>query len=101
MPHHFRTCSGFVIASNTSSMGASNRRVSMISRSEGVVVLNVSLLAARLTGMAFLPGLEVLKDGVEAVQPSLPHVAIPVGPLGHLLQGRGLQAAGPPLGVAA
>ena len=40
-PHHSFMCSGLVIASNTSSRGASNVRVMTISVSEGVVTFRV------------------------------------------------------------
>ena len=54
MPHHRLMCSGLCMASKTRWRGASKTRVKWISRSDGVVTLNVSLLAVPLTAMGGL-----------------------------------------------
>src|SRR5262245_53549006 len=99
MPHQRLTCSGLVMASNTSCRGASNTRVSVISVSDGVVLWKVLLFAA-LTGMTLLLGFEFLQIRVKSIEACFPDVTVAFGPLGHFLQGRCLDAAWPPLGFA-
>src|SRR5260221_1740459 len=53
-PHHCRTRSGLVMASNTTVRGALNRRVIRISRSDGLVTWKLSLFAVLLPIMVFL-----------------------------------------------
>src|SRR5262249_29434965 len=92
LPHQRRTCSGLVIASYTRWRGASKRRVRVISRSEGVVTLKVSLFATRLAGMVPLlrfRGLcpfQFLKVAVEAIETCFPDMAIAFGPVGDFLE---------------
>src|SRR5687767_2196305 len=91
-------CSGFVMASNTSSRGASKSRVMRISRSDGKVILNESLFAAGwLANMGLLLGFQMLQICVERVEAPLPEDAIALGPLGDFLDRSGLQPARPPL----
>src|SRR5688572_33095570 len=104
MPHHRRTCSGLVSASKTRCRGASKRRVSSISVSDGVETLKVRLFAALLTGMGFLLGVlgfHLLEVAVEAVEPCLPNMAVAFSPVRHFLERRRLDAAGSPLRLAA
>src|SRR5215217_8248377 len=100
MPHHRLTCSGLLIASKTRCLGASNTRVMTISRSDGVVVLNVSLFAARLTGMLLLLCVHFLQVTVETIEPLFPDVPVSLRPRGNFLQWRRLDPARPPLGFA-
>src|SRR5688572_28810735 len=109
IPHQRLTCSGFVIASHTSCLGASKRRVKVISRSDGVVAANVSLLAAWLTGISALlsfrfpclrfrclrfPGLQFPQVVTEPVETPIPDVAVALGPLGNFLEGGRFNPAG-------
>src|SRR5215217_5721883 len=93
-------CSGFVIAWKTSASGASNSRVMRISRSEGVVTVNVPLFATLLTGILLLLFFQCLQVGVEAIQARFPDGAVPLGPFGDFLDRRRIEAAGPPLRLA-
>ena len=94
MPHQRLTCSGLVIASNTRCRGASNRRVSVISRSDGVVALNVSLFAARACGHVFFSFcFQFLQVVVEPIEARFPDVPVALGPVGDLLERAGLDAA--------
>src|SRR4029434_2178473 len=93
-------CYGLLIASNTRLRGASNRRVSRISRSDGVVTLKLSLFATRLTAMSLLLRFESLQIGIQAIETLCPDRAIGLGPVGHFLERPCLESAGPPLGLA-
>src|SRR5215510_2455235 len=99
IPHQRRMCSGFVMASKTRSRGASKSRVSAISRSDGVLTLNVPLFAAVLTDMSLLLCLQVAQIHIEAIEASFPQRAVPLGPLGDLLQRRRVDSARTPLSV--
>src|SRR5687767_5522984 len=100
MPHQRLTCSGFVMASNTRRLGASNRRVSTISRSDGVVALKVSLFATMPAAMFLLLGCKFLQVGFETIETLFPDDAVPLGPVRHFLERRRFEAARPPLGLA-
>src|SRR5436190_20482659 len=91
-------CSHDVCASNTSSRGASNSRVDTISRSDGVVTVSVLLPLATI---AFLlsSSLELLQVLLQPVVALLPELAVPLGPVGDLLQRPRLQPGGAPLPV--
>src|SRR5436309_3073082 len=93
-------CSGLVIASKSRWRGASKSRVKRISRSDGVVTLKLTLLAARLTAMFFLLRFELVQIGIEAIETLFPDRAIALGPVGHVLERPRLEPAGPPLGQA-
>src|SRR5688500_9371454 len=101
MPHQRRTCSGLVIASNTSRRGASNRRVMRISTSDGVVTWKVSLFATRATTMCFLLRLQFQQIGLEPIEALLPDVPVGLRPLGHVLERLRMDPARPPLRLAA
>src|SRR5688572_11367710 len=95
-------CSGLLMASQTRCRGASNRRVIVMARSEGIVIAKVSLFAARLAGMFhLLAGFEGFQVAVEAVEPLLPERAVPLGERRHVLQRPRLEPARPPLRFAA
>src|SRR6478735_83875 len=100
MPHQRRTCSGLVIASNTSARGASKRRVRTISRSDGVVALNESVFAAPLPIMFLLLLSEFTEVDVEPIETRVPEVAIALRPVRDLLQRFPLDPARPPLRLA-
>src|SRR5215469_15053680 len=82
-PHHCATCSGFVHASNTSSRGASTRRVRTISRS---AVLGSVLVLALLAGMLFLLALKLLQIVVQAVEAFLIEPAVVLHPSRDVLE---------------
>src|SRR4051794_29647108 len=96
-PHHSLMCSGLLIASQTRSRDASNRRVIRISTSEGVVMEKLPLFAMWLPDMSLLLRFEFLQIGLETIQTLLPHRAIVFGPFGDFLDACGLQPARPPL----
>src|SRR5688572_27814370 len=87
------------MASNTSCLGASNRRVRRISSSDGVLTLNVSLFTALLPTMARLLSLHLLQVRVQTIEAVFPDLPVLLGPRGDLPQGRGLDPAPPPLRV--
>src|SRR5450755_1469119 len=113
-PHHCATCLGSVQALNTSSLGASKTRVIIRSHSECSVgaplsgELSCALTLALCADMFLLLRLvfrilffqlqQVVVQTVEAVFPEAPVV---VHPSGYVLQRVRLQAAGPPLRLAA
>src|SRR5688572_26202593 len=72
-----------------------------ISRSDGVVTVNVPLFAALLTGMFLLLGFQLLQVGVETIEARFPEGAIALGPFGDFLDWSGVDPARPPLGLAA
>src|SRR5829696_3064594 len=90
-------CSGLVMASNTSARGASKSRVMRISRSDGVVTVKVALFAAVLAGMSLLLVFQLLQVGVESIETGFPDRAVPLGPVGNVLEGRRLDPARAPL----
>src|SRR5262245_19186256 len=94
-PHHFTTCSGSVIASQTISRGASTTRVRRNSRSEGLA--GSSLLFAA-TSSLLLEFPEVFVQAVEALLPEPSIVSDPVGDLAERIgaQRAELPAAEPP-----
>ena len=77
-----------------------NRRVIVISRSDGMVSLKVSLFAARLTGMFLLLRFQRLQIALEPIEAGFPDVAITFGPFGHLLEGAGVDPTRSPLRLA-
>src|SRR5688572_11874181 len=76
--HQRRTCSGLVMASNTSARGASKTRVSRISLSEGRVTFSLPLL---LASMAFLLRLQLFEQVVEALEVRFHLVAVALEPV--------------------
>src|SRR5437870_5407966 len=90
-------CSHELCASNTRSRGASNTRVETISRSDGVVTSSFVLPP---TSPPLSSSLELLQVLVQPVVALLPEASVPLGPLGDLLDGTGLQPGGPPLPLA-
>src|SRR2546421_11740892 len=92
-------CSHEVCASNTRSRGASMSRVITISRSVGVATVRVLPLAAIV--LLLSPSLELLQVLVEPVVALLPEPAVPLDPLGGLLQRAGLELGRPELPIAA
>src|SRR4051812_46916372 len=95
-------CSGLLIASKTRSRGASKRRVSRISRSDGVLTLKLLLFPAPLTAMCVLLFLrECLQIRIEAIESLLPDGPIPLGPVGNVPNRARLETAWTPLRLAA
>src|SRR6185436_13930317 len=88
--------SGLVWASQTSWAGASNSRTTVTSRSDGVVTVTGLGI-----GSVLLLRLQVFEQAVEALVGGLPEPAVALDPHVGLLQRRGVDAAGPALGVAA
>src|SRR5262245_583076 len=76
-----------------------------ISRSDGVVTLNVWLFATLLTAMSLLLVLlfrvQFLKVMFEAIEPPFPDLAVALGPVSHFLQRARFQPARAPLRLAA
>src|SRR5438874_330924 len=94
-PHHCARCSGSIHAVHTSSRGASSTRVAMIDRgscSRSRLFLALTLL---------LLGLHYLQIILQAVEAFLPQPAIALEPGADVLEGVRLDAAGPPLRLAA
>src|SRR6185312_8536411 len=97
-PHQFETCSGFVIASKTTSRGASKSRVMRISVSDGRVTVRRFLVASGMFHLLlFVFGLEFGKVIVEAVKTLFPELAIVFHPRRGVFERRGFEAAGTPL----
>src|SRR6188508_334281 len=92
-------CSGLLIASNTRWRGASKTRVRRISHSDGVVTAKLSLFTALPTGMSLLLCFEFLQVRVQTIEALLPDGPISLRPLGHFLERRRVEPAGPPLGI--
>src|ERR1041384_4273024 len=90
-------CSGRVITSNTSCLGASNRRVSRISSSDGWLTSKLPLFAVALATMMLLLSFQALQIAVHAIQALLPDVPVVLGKGGHGAQRGGVDLAGPPL----
>src|SRR5213592_1566671 len=93
-------CSHDVWASNTRSRGASKTRVMTISRSVGVVTVSWLLPLAPIA-LLLSSSLELLQVLVQPVVALLPEAAVPLGPLGDLLQRSCLEPGGPPLPLPA
>src|SRR5579859_3741154 len=93
-PHQCARCRGSVQASNTSSRGASNRRVKTSSRSAAPAV---ALLAAIVVLLVLL-GFQFAQVFLQTVEALLPEVAIVLHPVGDVFERRRLQPAGSPLG---
>src|SRR5262245_53560440 len=87
-PNHLATWSGSVHALNTSSRGASKRRVIVICCSAACAG------AASLIALSFLDFPQVLAEPVHA---ALPHLCVRLHPRGCLLERLGAEAAGPEL----
>src|SRR6185436_15674301 len=71
--------------------------VSRISRSDGVVTVNVWLFAALPTTMMLLLRFHLLQVVLEPIEPLLPDVPVALGPISHFLERCRLDPAGPPL----
>src|SRR5512144_1672924 len=97
-PHHCTTCSGSVQASNTSSRGASIRRVMTISRSVGILA---SAVMASMPLPFLLLRLNLAEINLQAVETFVPQRPVALQPRVHVLQRFGRDAAGPPLRLAA
>src|SRR4029450_3442344 len=85
--HQFDTCSHELCASNTSSRGASKTRVMTIFR-PGVSIVCLYLPfppIALLLPLAWSASLELVQVLVQSVVALVPEAAVPVGPLGDLL----------------
>src|SRR5438128_1291895 len=94
-PHHCARCSGLVHAVHTSSRGASSTRVAMIDRgscSRSTLFLALTLL---------LLGLQYLQIILQPIEAFLPQPAVALEPVVDVLEGVRLDAAGPPLRLAA
>src|SRR5437867_367227 len=95
------TCSRFVHASKTTRRGALKSRARTISRSDGSVRESFELLVAAPSTMCLAFPLQLLQVGLQPIEPCLPQAAIWLDPIGHVLQPARIQAAGPPLCIAA
>src|ERR1700754_1121199 len=114
-PYHFLTCSALVMASKTRRRGASNTRVSTISRSDGVVTFRALptrvstrlLLFCRCLGFhvspcfGFFLRLQRLQVIVEPVEILVPEPAGILQPAVGLREGGRCDAARPPLRLPA
>src|SRR5256885_11683163 len=94
-PHHCARCLGSVHAVHTSSRGASSTRVAMIDR--GSCLRSRLFLALTL----LLLGLQYLQIILQPIEAFLPQPAVALEPIVDLLDGVRLDAAGPPLRLAA
>src|SRR6266851_8100685 len=88
-PHHTATHFGSVHALSTSSLGASNTRVSTNSRSSPAMMFPVAMFFP-----LFLYVSQIVIEPVKAVRPEPPVVRYPIG---DVLEWRGGDPAGPPL----
>src|SRR5205807_10117791 len=85
-PNQRLSNSGFVNASQTRRRGASNTRVSTISRSVGVVTFKAPVFFITnpplgfAVSMVLLFGFQLIKQGVEALEVGLPNLAITLQP---------------------
>src|SRR5690242_2997440 len=94
-PHHCARCFGSVHAVHTSSRGAESKRVAMMAR--GSRWRSMLFLGVKLS----LLGLQLGKVILQSVWPLLPQPAIALEPVVDIAQRVGLDAAGPPLRLAA
>src|SRR5437899_1334916 len=94
LPHQRLTCSGLVVASKTSSRGASRTAVMTSSRSDGIDRVTTGLL---FTVMLSLLAFQLLQIVIELAHTLLPVLAIALHPVGDIFQWRRLQPAWPPL----
>src|SRR5260370_25076487 len=88
-PHHTATHFGSVHALNTSSLGASNTRVSTNSRSSPAMMFPVAMFFP-----LFLCVSQIVIEPVKAFRPEPPVVRYPIG---NVLERRGGAPSGPPL----
>src|SRR5207247_1373925 len=87
---------------NTSSRGASSMVVEMISCLPGSMTYSVlGIVISLLVAIGLLLLNQILQDIVEALEAFVPEPSVLPHPLGRLLQAPGLEAARPPLRVAA
>src|ERR1700722_5357988 len=91
-PNHCATCFGSVHASNTSSRGASRMRVMTSFRPEESSAELLPFSAMFL--LLFFQRAQVIVQAIEAL---LPAIAIMFHPVGDILEGPGVEPAGPPL----
>src|SRR5919204_1775992 len=89
--------SGSSIVLKRSSRGASNTRVSSISRSEG----SVSFSSLSLATTVLLPCLDLVQDLVQPLEALLPEAAVALDPLVGQAERCRVETSGPPLGLAA
>src|SRR5215469_1321438 len=94
-------CLGSVQHRNTRDTGASKVRTMVRSRAPAGAVALLLLAAMGLLLRGRLLRLQFFQVLVQAVQALLPVAAVLLHPVGHVFQGRCLQAAGAPLGVTA
>src|SRR6266542_3634041 len=99
-PHQRDMCSHELCASNTRSRGASKTRVMTISWSDGVVTVS-ALLALPPIALLLSSTLELVQVLVQPVVALLPEAAVPLGPVGDLLEWPSLEPGGPPLPLPA
>src|ERR1700691_635366 len=97
-PHHLATCFGSVQTAQTSSRGASSKRVAAVSR---LALSRVSLFLAGMPLLLFFVGLLFVQVIARAIQPRIPQAAIALEPHIDLLEGVRRDPARPPLGIAA
>src|SRR4029078_74993 len=93
-PHHCRTCSGSVQASNTSSCGASISRDRTISRSVGILA---SAFWASMPLPFRLLRLHFAEITLQAIETFVPQRPVALEPRVDVLQRVGRDAAGAPL----
>src|SRR6516162_11781532 len=105
-PHQRARCAASVQTLKTRLRGASYSRSRTSTRPAGTPAaapsaaspLAASLLSVmRLAVMCWLLGLQLAQVVAQAVEALLPEAAVVLDPVGDLLQGAGLQPAGPPL----
>src|SRR5690606_25504528 len=115
--HQFTACSCSTKAAKTSSRGASNKRVTTISRSAVVsfimfppsdnqfapqIAFIECVRSGRPAAASTVPlSLKLAQIFFQAVEAFFPVPAISLQPMERILQGRGLQSRRPPLGLAA
>src|SRR6266700_4456458 len=101
-PHHCATCRGLVQASNTSSRGASNARVTRISRSAASEAALVPALLPAISFLLFLPllYLHFAQIVIQSVETLGPEPSIMRDPVSNVPQRTRREPTGPPLRVA-
>src|SRR5206468_4922958 len=101
-PHHCANSFGSVYASKTSSRGASRMVVLVMSCLPGSIVYSVFgtvVVSFAFIGLALLH--QILQNHIQALEALVPEAPVLPHPLGRLTQAPDLEAARPPLRVAA
>src|SRR5262245_25694439 len=98
-PHHEASIRGSVQTWNTSARGASSVRTS--TSSCATARAEAELFFLLLGGIGLLLFLQLAQVVFESVETLFPEAAVLIEPVVHVLEARGLQAAGAPLRVAA